>query len=283
MILSIQSHVAYGYVGNRAAVFPLQRMGYDVAAIHTVQFSNHTGYGAWTGEVFSPTHIENIIDGLRARDVFPQIKAILSGYLGDPAIGHLILELVDEIRMINPHLVYCCDPVMGDMPPRGFFVREFIPPFFRDEAIKKADILTPNQFELNYLSGITVTSLGDAISACRKILNQGSKYILVTSLTTATTADNEIQMLLVSLDDAYLISTPRYPISVNGSGDVTAALFLGHFLRTKDSKESLELTATGVHTIFKNTFDSQSREIRLIESQDSFVVSTPQFRAEKII
>src|SRR5688572_24371027 len=121
-ILSIQSHVAYGYVGNRAAVFPLQLLGYDVIAINTVQFSNHTGYGKWTGMVFEDRHIGDIVAGLEENGALDEVDAVLSGYLGDAALGGIVLDAVCRIRAHRPDMIYCCDPVMGDTG-RGFFVR----------------------------------------------------------------------------------------------------------------------------------------------------------------
>ena len=144
-ILSIQSHVAYGYVGNRAATFPLQRLGFDVWAVNTVQFSNHTGYGAWQGEVFSPAHVRSIVDGIAERGVMGQCDALLSGYLGDPALGEVVVEAAERVRAANPAAVWACDPVMGDVG-RGFFVRPGIPELFRDRIVPMADVIAPNQF-----------------------------------------------------------------------------------------------------------------------------------------
>ncbi len=151
-VISIQSHVAYGYVGNRAAVFPLQRLGLEVTAINTVQFSNHTGYGAFTGDVFSPDHLRNVLDGVESLVGLDGVDAVLSGYMGDEGIGRAVLDSVDRVKQANPEALYCCDPVMGDIG-RGFFVREGIPEWMRDHAIARADIVTPNQFELAFLAG----------------------------------------------------------------------------------------------------------------------------------
>ena len=151
-VLSVQSHVAYGYVGNRAAVFPLQRLGFEVMAVDTVQFSNHTGYGAWTGKVFAPQDIAAVIDGIDARGGLATCDAVLSGYLGDASLGAVIAETVRRVRGQNPQALYCCDPVMGDLGP-GFYVRPGIPDFLCDVLLPLADIVTPNPFELAFMAG----------------------------------------------------------------------------------------------------------------------------------
>ena len=125
-ILSIQSWVAYGHVGNASAVFPLQRLGAEVWAVNTVQFSNHTGYGAWTGQVFTGEQVAAVIDGIAARGALARCDAVLSGYMGDAGIGAAILDAVARVRAAQPGGVYCCDPVIGD-EGRGVFVRPGIP------------------------------------------------------------------------------------------------------------------------------------------------------------
>ena len=150
-LLSIQSHVAYGHVGNDAAVFPLQRLGVEVWPVHTVQFSNHTGYGAWRGEVLDADRIREVMQGIEERGVLPTCDGVLSGYMGSAEIGGAILDAVDRVKAVNKNARYCCDPVIGDVG-RGVFVRPGIPEFMRERALPAADVVTPNQFELDYLS-----------------------------------------------------------------------------------------------------------------------------------
>ena len=151
-ILSIQSSVAYGHVGNSAAVFPLQRLGIEVWPVITVHFSNHTGYGAWRGPVLGPDDIAEVLTGIEERGVLPSCNAVLSGYMGDAGLGRLIVDAAAKVKALNPQALYCCDPVMGDVG-RGFFVRPGIPDFMRQTAVPAADIITPNQFELEFLTG----------------------------------------------------------------------------------------------------------------------------------
>jgi pyridoxine kinase len=163
-ILSIQSWVSYGHVGNASAVFPLQRLGANVWPINTVQFSNHTGYGHWTGEVYTGESVRTLVDGIAARDVLATCDAVLSGYMGDAGIGEAILYAVGRVRAANPAAVYCCDPVIGDTDT-GVYVRPGIEVFLRDRALPLADIATPNQFEIERLTGIDCSTLDRAKAA----------------------------------------------------------------------------------------------------------------------
>lgn len=274
-IVSIQSHVAYGYVGNRAAMFPLQLMGHDVVAVNTVQFSNHTGYGSWTGDIFSADHIMRLLQGLEARGVFDTSDAVLSGYLGDPTLGDIVVDMVGKIRARRPNLVWACDPVMGDVG-RGFFVKDGIPHFFRHNALPHATILTPNQFELAALTGRHISSLGDSLQACSELLDQGPKTILVTSLQVDSTPPDMIQMLAVTRDERLLVSTPMIPLdpAPNGAGDATAAIFLGNMLTGGALKEALSATAAAIYAVFEATQAAETRELALVQAQDA--IRTPK-------
>src|SRR6478752_4099315 len=179
-ILSIQSHVAYGHVGNAAAVFPLQRMGVEVWPIHTVQFSNHTGYGSWKGRVFDAGMINEVVSGIEQRGVLAECDGVLSGYMGSADIGGAILDVVSAVKKANIAAQYCCDPVIGDVG-RGVFVRESIPEFLRDKALPLADIVTPNQFELDYLAGHETRTMAQAFSAVDALHDKGPRAVMVTS------------------------------------------------------------------------------------------------------
>jgi len=283
-ILSIQSHVAYGYVGNRAAVFPLQRLGYDVLTVNTVQFSNHTGYGSWTGQIFTPEHIRSIIEGISDRGVLDQVDAVLSGYLGDAALGSVVFDTVTRIRQTRPDLIYCCDPVMGDVG-RGFFVKPDIPDLFRDQALEHASILTPNQFEITALTGVEVITLKDARKACDMLHKRGVGIVLLTSLHTAQTPEGTVQMLASSRDGRQcLITTPLLPLdpAPNGSGDLTAALFLAHCLEGAPLQEALEKTAASVYAVFEETQKQGGRELAIIPAQDALVAAPRRFTAQDV-
>lgn len=271
-ILSIQSHVAFGYVGNRAAVFPLQRLGHDVIAINTVQFSNHTGYGDWTGEVFPANHVQKILDGLQKRGVLKNIDALLTGYLGDPAVGEVILNIP-----LPSSAIWLCDPVMGDVD-RGMFVREGIPDFFKSRALPRANIITPNQFELEYLTGIEIKTLDNAREACRKAHAMGPHTILLTSLIHEGTKADEISLLASSKSgDQFVVTTPRLPLdpAPNGAGDCTSALFLSNIFNGYSLDQTLSRTAASIFALFQETQKAGGRELALIQAQDHFVTPPP--------
>src|SRR5919112_315267 len=193
-VLSIQSHVAYGHVGNASAVFPMQRLGVEVWPIHTVQFSNHTGYGAWRGRVFDGPAIEDLVEGIAERGVLPRCDGVLSGYMGSADIGNAILSAVARVRAANPAALYCCDPLIGDVG-RGVFVRPGIPEFMRDHAVPAADIITPNQFELDYLSGIATDTLASVKEAIAAVQLLGPKVVLVTSVEARETPADAIDLI----------------------------------------------------------------------------------------
>ena len=282
-VLSIQSWVAYGHVGNAAAVFPLQRLGAEVWAINTVQFSNHTGYGAWTGQVFTGESVATLVDGIAARGVLPGCDAVLSGYMGDAGIGEAILGAVARVREANPRAVYCCDPVIGDVG-RGVFVRPGIPEFMRDRALPAADLLTPNQFELEWLAGQACRTLAEAKRAVASLRGRmtpgGPRAVLVTSLRTEETPAEALDLLAMDNGGAWLLRTPLLPIGVNGAGDAIAALFLYHVLRTGTARVALEAAASSVHGLLRRTAEAGLREVLLVQAQDEFVAPSERFRAE---
>jgi pyridoxine kinase len=277
-ILSIQSWVAYGHVGNASAMFPLQRLGAEVWGIHTVQFSNHTGYGAWRGQVFGPELIAECVQGIAERGVLPHCDAVLSGYMGSPAIGAAIRDAVRQVKAANPSALWCCDPVIGDVG-RGVFVRPGIPEFLRDEALPAADILTPNQFELEWLTGRKVATLAEAKAAVAALQARGPRCVLVTSLRLADTAEDEIGLLAAEGGQAWRLATPLLPISVNGAGDAIAALFLFHRLATGRADVALSAAASSVFGLLRRTAEAGSREILTIAAQEEFVAPSQRFAA----
>ena len=215
-VLSIQSSVAYGHVGNSAAVFPLQRMGFGAWPVNTVHFSNRTGYGEWRGPVFAAENVAGVIRGIEDRGVLEGCDAVLSGYMGDASLG--------GVKGHNQRAVYCCDPVMGD-DGRGFFVRPGIPEFIREVAVPAADVITPNQFELEFLTGAEVGDLDDALGAADEARRLGPETVLTMSLGRGDAPAGTIEMLAVSGEGAWLVGTPLLALEVNGAGDTTAALF----------------------------------------------------------
>jgi len=280
-VLSIQSHVAYGHVGNASAVFPMQRLGVEVWPIHTVQFSNHTGYGSWKGRVFDGPAIEELVEGIAERGVLDRCDGVLSGYMGSADIGTAILSAVARVRALNPEVLYCCDPVIGDVG-RGIFVRPGIPEFMREKAVPAADIITPNQFELDYLSGLTTETLSDVKRAVTAVQQLGPKAVLVTSVETKETPADSIDLFAGEGGRFWRVRTPRLSLSVNGAGDAIAALFFVHYARTRSAATALAEASASVYGLLKRTEEAGSREILTIAAQDEFVSPTYRFTAEEI-
>ncbi len=280
-VLSIQSHVAYGHVGNSSAVFPLQRLGIEVWPVHTVQFSNHTGYGEWTGRVFDGQAIDEVVQGIAARGVLGTCDAVLSGYLGSADIGHAVVQTVGKVRAANPDAVYCCDPVIGDVG-RGVFVRPGIEEFLRDVAVPAADLVTPNHFELDLLSGTTTESIAAVKDAVAAVHDLGPRVVLTTSLVTDDTPDDAVDLLASEGGRHYRVRTPRLDVSVNGAGDAIAALFLAHWLDTRSAGTALGRAAASVFGLLAKTEDAGSREILLVAAQDEFVAPSRSFEVVEV-
>ncbi len=280
-VLSIQSSVAYGHVGNSAAVFPLQRMGFEVWPVNTVQFSNHTGYGQWRGQVLPAEDVAGIIRGIEDRDVLAGCDAVLSGYMGDASLGEVIVGAVGRVKKLNAKAIYCCDPVMGDAG-RGFFVRPGIPRFIKEVAVPAADIITPNQFELEFLTGLEVGDLYEALEAADEARRLGPETVLTTSLRRRDADADTIEMLAVSGEGAWLVQTPMLALEVNGAGDATAALFLARLLRGATQAEALSMTASAVYAVLEETHRTGSREMRLVAAQESIAQPPRRFEAKQI-
>jgi pyridoxine kinase len=280
-VLSIQSHVAYGHVGNSSAVFPLQRLGIEVWPVHTVQFSNHTGYGEWRGRVFDGPAVEEIVEGISERGVLGNCDAVLSGYLGSADIGHAVVQTVARVRAANPEAVYCCDPVIGDVG-RGVFVRPGIPEFMREVAVPAADVVTPNHFELDFLSGTTTRTLAEVTDAVAAVHALGPRVVLTTSLVTDDTPEDSVDLLASEGGRHFRVRTPRLGVDVNGAGDAIAALFLAHWLAGRDVGTALGAATASVYGLLKRTEDAGSREILLVAAQEEFVAPSRTFEVAEV-
>lgn len=266
-------------------MFPLQRLGAEVWAVHTVQFSNHTGYGAWAGEVFTGQSVRALVRGIAACGALSRTDAVLSGYLGDPDIGRAILEAVVEARQANPALLYCCDPVMGDTG-RGLFVRPGIPELLIGESVPEADILTPNQFELEQLTGIACDSRRGLHRAVQELQSRmradGPRIVLVTSVQNAQTPEATVELLASRSGECFLLQTPFLALSANGAGDLIAALFLFHILDHCGLQMALERAANATWGVLEHTRRAGSGELCLIEAQQELVSPTRRFAAFRI-
>ena len=280
-ILSVQSAVAYGHVGNSAAVFPLQRIGVEVLPVYTVNFSNHTGYGSWRGPLISPDDVRDVITGIEERGVFSGIDAVLSGYQGGEGIGDVIIDAVARVKAANPRALYACDPVMGNAKS-GCFVAPAIPVLLQEKVVPVADIITPNQFELGFLTDTEPDTLESTLASVDLARAMGPKTVLVTSVERPDREEGTIEMLAVDDAGAWIVQTPHLPMKANGSGDVTAALFTAHYVETGSAQTALERTASSVYDLLQATLDSGERELQLVEAQEFYAHPRMQFTARQV-
>jgi pyridoxine kinase len=280
-LLSIQSHVAYGHVGNSAAVFPLQRIGVEVWPVNTVQFSNHLGYDGWTGEVFSAAHIRDVVKGVEDRGVMSTCDGVISGYMGSAEIGEAILDAVARVKLANPAAKYCCDPVIGDWDS-GVYVREDIPDFIRTRALRSSDVACPNQFELGVLTGLDTGTMDGMLAAIDFLHAFGIGTLLVTSVQTDETPDGTIEMIASGSDGRFRLRTPLLPIAASGAGDAIAALFFAHLLKSGSSAVAMAQAGSALFGVLKLTAERGAREMLLVEAQQELVAPTRVFEAEKL-
>lgn len=280
-VLSIQSSVAYGHVGNSAATFPLMRIGVEVWPVITVHFSNHTGYGAWRGPLLAPSDVGEVIRGIDDRGVLGQVDAVLSGYQGAAEMGTQVLAAVDLVKQRNPDAIYCCDPVIGDVG-RGVYVRPGIPEFMRDQVIPAAQIVTPNHFELDFLTGRTTTTVDQVLDAADVLRATGPDVVLVTSTVLEDSDPDEMQMLVDTAGGSWRVATPRLEHTFTGSGDLTAALFLAHYLQGSDPAAALGRTADAVYSLLDVTARAGSAELLLVAAQDQLVNPDHHFEVERL-
>jgi pyridoxine kinase len=277
-VLSVQSRVAYGHVGNAAAVFPLQCLGIEAWALDTVAFSNHTGHGRWRGDVVAAETVAALFEGIADLGVLPTIDAVLSGYIGTAETGAVLLDIVQRVKAANPRALFCCDPVIGDTDT-GSYVRDGVAEFFRDSALALSDIVTPNRFELEYLTGRSIGSLSEAADAASRLRDAGPDIVLVTSL---DTMPDHLTMLAGGPDGFWIVETPRLPVMLNGCGDVTAALFLGHLLSGEALPDALSRTAASMFAVIETTVGLGRYELALVASREELARPSRVFAPRRI-
>jgi len=266
-VLSIQSWVACGNVGNTAALFPLQRLGFETWSLNTVAFSNHTGYGKWRGAAVPAGEIATLFEGIAELGILSRCDAVLSGYLGEAEAGPVLLDIVGRIKAANPKALFACDPVMGDIGP-GWYVRAGLPEFYRNQAVRLADIVTPNRFELEWLVGSGIGTVAEAGAAAATFRSQGPSIVLVTSLELGA---DRVAVVAAGPDGTWAVETPRLPIEATGCGDAVAALFLGWLLKGKKLPDALAAAIAAIYGVIEATMRSADGELALIAAQDELV------------
>ncbi|XP_023713305.1 pyridoxal kinase isoform X1 [Cryptotermes secundus] len=252
-VLSIQSHVVSGYVGNKSATFPLQVLGFEVDTINSVQFSNHTGYGYWKGQVLNEKELEDLMDGLHHNGL-DYYTHLLTGYIGSASFLRYIAEVVKQLRQVNPDLVYVCDPVMGDNG-RMYVPKELLG-IYKDTILPLADFITPNQFELELLIGKQIKSVDDAWEAIEHLHQKGCRTVVLSS---TDLGDDENLLALASSriggkKTDLTIHIPKLPHTFTGTGDLFAALLLAWMWHTNNKlKPSLEKIIATLQAVLKRT------------------------------
>ena len=262
-------------------MFPLQRLGVEVWPVHTVQFSNHTGYGETKGRVFDASLIRDVVGGIEKRGALGDCDGVLSGYIGGVDIGEAILNAVETVKRANPGARYCCDPVIGNSE-RGIFVRDGIAAFMREKAVPAADLVSPNQFELDRLTGRASDTLAGARDAVRVLHDLGPRTVLVTSLRTSDTPADAIDVLASDESGQFRLRTPRLAVAANGAGDMIAALFFALYLRLGKIDEALAHAGSAVFGVLAKTAEAGAPEMQIVAAQEEIVAPSRLFEAKQL-
>jgi pyridoxine kinase len=269
-VLSIQSHVVFGHAGNSAAVFPMRRLGVNVWPLDTVQFSNHTQYGHWSGSgsAIGPEQMIDLVEGIGAIGVLPRCDAVLSGYLGAPDQAQAVIDIVRAVKAANPHARYFCDPVMGTA--NGCRVEPGIEEFLVANMPEVADAMMPNHSELQRLVGREIETVEEAVEACRQLLRRGPKVILVKHLLDRNSLADRFNMLVVTKQEAWVGQRPLYPFARQpvGVGDVTSAVFVARQMLGDSLRPAFEHTLAAVNAVVKATYDAGRYELEIVAAQD---------------
>jgi pyridoxine kinase len=279
-VISIQSQVAFGHVGNSAAVFPMQMHGIDVTAVPTTLLSNRPGYPSIRGRVLDAQLVADLLRGIEERGAVEACDMILSGYLGSPEIGAVVADFVARAKTRKPKLAYCCDPVLGDRD-RGLFVPADIPPLVRDRLCPLADIITPNHFEFEFLCGAKATTSGQMIGAAQALMARGPSTVIVTSAELEETPDGEIETVAIEKSGegikAWRAGTPKLPISPSGTGDLFAALFVAARVRGSHTPDALGHAVSAIFAVLERTAIRGTEEMRIVESAGLLVRPARRF------
>ncbi|MBY5947785.1 pyridoxal kinase PdxY [Photobacterium rosenbergii] len=281
-ILSIQSHVVYGRAGNSSAIFPLQRMGFDVWPIHTVQFSNHTQYEqGWTGRAFAAEDITQLVSGIDKIGKLGQCQAVLSGYQGSAEQCEAVIDTVKRVKERNPEAIYTCDPVMGD-PAKGCIVAPGVAEVLINQVMPMADIIVPNQYELTQFTGIEINDLQDAITACQVALSKGPKLVVVKHL--HSVSKDKFTMMMASKDGAWLAERPYLDFAKQpvGVGDLISALFTGKYLSSQNSRLAFEFCNNASFSVLEKTYQLNEWELQTIAAQDDIFFPKNKYKLQKV-
>ena len=272
-VISIQSHVCYGHVGNSAAVFPMQRLGIEVLALPTTLLSNHPAHTSFYGAAVEPGLLQKLFKGIEEHGAFESSAGILSGYLASVENVEIIAQAVGRYKKLNLAGLYCLDPVMGDKGT-GFFVNKGIPELIVERLLPLADIITPNKFEFDFVTQTKTTTCTEMISAARDLIRKTSlRCVVITSAEQPATPSLEreapsIGVLVVTLQTAHLITTPCLDVSLAGTGDLFTGLFMGWLLKGEVEVQAAQKAISTLYRIIELTVQSGKEELDVITHQE---------------
>ena len=276
-VLSFQSSVVLGHVGNAAAALPLQCLGHEVWTLDTVRLSNHPAHGGFRGRAATAEELRDLFTGVRERGALKRCEAVISGYLGDAALGPVVLEAVAAVKRANRKALYVCDPVMGERG-RGLYARAGIPEFFAEHAIPRADIALPNLFELEYLTGMTCDDLGAIRKAATSLLRQGPRLVVVKGIA----RERFMGVLAVARDGAWRAESPLLALAAHGAGDAFGAFFLGHYLKSGNAARALGAAVSHQHALMKASARRGGADLALIPAFEAWRKPKTLFRAKRL-
>jgi pyridoxine kinase len=277
-ILSIQSQVVSGFVGNSVTGFALQRLKTEIWALPTVLLSHHPGHGGARGGALSAGMKTGILAGLDERGCLSRCDAVISGYLAGPEDADLIKDALRRIRLTKT-CFYLCDPVIGD-DGKTYVTENTVSAVHNLAAI--ADIITPNAYELSILAATPLHSTTQAVSAMRMIRQRGPGIVFLTSFAGDDTPNGNIDALILDGAEAWRLRIPRLDHKFSGSGDLVAGLFMHFWLASRDGCAAMVSATQIVFSILRETMRSGADELLLVKAQDFLISPDCRFNAERL-
>lgn len=263
-VISLQSRVKTGYVGNAIAVPTLNACGVHAVAIDTVIYAHHPGHGPVTPERITPAELSVRLETALS-DSHPP-ACLLSGYLASVDQGHAALQQLHRAQHDGHLHAYYLDPVFGD-DAEGTYVDPALVAFFRDEALPACNVLMPNRYELAQLSGMPVQSIGDAEIAARALIAKGPETVVVSSV---PGPDGRIANVLVSQGTACAVSVDSLKLCAKGTGDMLSAAFCGLHARGIAPDDALGIAVALVDATAKDAALSNAIELNPLKILNNF-------------
>jgi len=271
-VISIQSQVLHGHVGNSAAVFPLQLAGFEVAGVPTALLSNHPAYPTVHGTVMDAGLVRELLIGLEERGLFEASKVLMTGYIGSADIAEVVVDFVTRAKAKNPSLLYVCDPVMGDFKP-GFYVKPAVCDAIAQQLVPLADIITPNRFEFDFLANHKEGDVGQLLASARALNKR-------TVIVTGSAANGEmLETYAIEQNAAWRVATPRLVTKASGTGDLLTALFVANLLKGHPTPDALSNAVSGVFGVLTVTVQNDGLELDLIRQSGLLFGASQRFEA----